>query len=1285
AGCDSTITLSLNVMGATYNPAEQTICQGERIFFGYRELRTAGRYLDTLTSVMTGCDSIVHLTLNVLDAPNESLTVDLCAGETFELNGEVYDRGGNYSQFFTAVNGCDSIVNLQINLTPNTTFAEQITICAGESYQVGNEVYNETGMYETVLSNAQNCDSLHQLSLFVLPSFSVELNTQICAGEAYLMGETEYTESGIYQQQFIAQNGCDSLVNLTLEVVDGYAIETQAAICAGESYEWNGETYTESGAYRDELTASSGCDSLIALVLEILPVYETTAEQQICAGESFDWEGETLTAAGEYTKTLTATTGCDSTVTLQLAITENVENQIFANICAGESYEWNGTTYGEAGTYEQTFTSAANCDSTVALMLFIIPEQRQRIDATTCEGHPYPFGDQMLWTPGLYTRTFTAASGCDSIVELFLAIERNTATIAQQTICEGEMVAFGTRELRIAGEYIDTLVAANGCDSFAVMQLSVLPAPNASESATICEGESYRFDGQELTESGTYERTVSADNGCNGVITLALEVLTNPETFLQQQICPDDSYFFNNEEVIERGIYEMVLPAANGCDSIVYLDLEILEDAVAILNPQICAGDSYRAGDTEFSESGTFTLNLTAANGCDSTLTINLAVLPNIINDMSVSICEGDSYQVGANEYSEAGVYRDTLSSENGCDSIVVLGLEVLPSPTVNDVQTICKGESYLLNGREYTVAGNYLERMETVAGCDSVVYLQLTVLPVEESYLPVTICAGETYALGNRIYDAAGTYMDTLTASTGCDSVILLEISELEVVYTAQQVSICTGENYIFNNETLTETGIYTQRYTAQNGCDSTVELTLEVFENIAINVNRTICAGEAIEIAGVAYSESGIYTNELQNINGCDSIVTLELRVLETETIREVVEMCAGSSYKFYGEEYTNSGTYEVRIPNENGCEDTAILVLTELPAINETVSATLCQGDTYRFGENELSTAGVYYDTLVSVNFCDSIVQLQLSVNEPTEQLLNLSICEGDSILIAGAYRMAADFFEENLITSYGCDSIVYTQLTVVPNIAIEAYGGEICAGDSIQIGVQGASEYEWFPKEGLSCTDCAEPMVAPTETTTYTVRVRGCLDEILEEQVTVVVKEASQLSITPAQEIVFGQSVTLEVFTDAFDPFIYWTIDDKIFCSECESITVSPQENVTYVVTVETEDGCVLQEEVDVTVRKNCIESDFFIPNMISPNGDGANDEFYIETDIPSNLKHLRIYDRWGEMMFETDDWETHWNGNFRGKAVNPGVYVYYLEAVCPNNEPFKKVGNITVLK
>jgi len=116
-----------------------------------------------------------------------------------------------------------------------------------------------------------------------------------------------------------------------------------------------------------------------------------------------------------------------------------------------------------------------------------------------------------------------------------------------------------------------------------------------------------------------------------------------------------------------------------------------------------------------------------------------------------------------------------------------------------------------------------------------------------------------------------------------------------------------------------------------------------------------------------------------------------------------------------------------------------------------------------------------------------------------------------------------------------------------------------------------------------------------------------------------------------------------------------------------------------------VIVEDEFGCTNSDNVDVNVNDACSFSNFEIPNIISPNGDGYNDYFEIQYEGVEEVSMLRIYNRWGELVYETNDIEKHWDGTFRGKPLNPGVYIYYMEGLCLDNAPFTKTGNITILK
>ena len=139
---------------------------------------------------------------------------------------------------------------------------------------------------------------------------------------------------------------------------------------ACNEFEWQGETLTTSGDYTTTLTASNGCDSTVTLHLTInTPV---TNEITATACEEFEWQGETLTTSGDYTATLTASNGCDSIVTLHLTVNQPVTAADSINICESElPYTWNGVVFEDEGTESVTLTASNGCDSLVTMTVAV--------------------------------------------------------------------------------------------------------------------------------------------------------------------------------------------------------------------------------------------------------------------------------------------------------------------------------------------------------------------------------------------------------------------------------------------------------------------------------------------------------------------------------------------------------------------------------------------------------------------------------------------------------------------------------------------------------------------------------------------------------------------------------------------------------------------------------------------------------------------------------------------------------------------------------------------------
>ena len=204
-------------------------------------------------------------------------------------------------------------------------------------------------------------------------------------------------------------------------------------------------------------------------------------------------------------------------------------------------------------------------------------------------------------------------------------------------------------------------------------------------------------------------------------------------------------------------------------------------DTTITVSTSICEGSSIVLGGVSQTTAGEYTDNLTSAQGCDSIVVTTLSIIPIAKVIAEHSICPGGSLQVGTSTYSSAGVYLDTLTSTAGCDSIVTSVVFMLPTITTNTDVTICSGSTYNFNGVSITDEGVYTATLTTAAGCDSVVVLSLFVTPPTSSYESVEICSNENYTFAGQNLNISGIYTDTLTTSSGCDSVLVLELSVLD------------------------------------------------------------------------------------------------------------------------------------------------------------------------------------------------------------------------------------------------------------------------------------------------------------------------------------------------------------------------------------------------------------------------------------------------------------------------------------------------------------------------
>jgi gliding motility-associated-like protein len=244
-----------------------------------------------------------------------------------------------------------------------------------------------------------------------------------------------------------------------------------------------------------------------------------------------------------------------------------------------------------------------------------------------------------------------------------------------------------------------------------------------------------------------------------------------------------------------------------------------------------------------------------------------------------------------------------------------------------------------------------------------------------------------------------------------------------------------------------------------------------------------------------------------------------------------------------------------------------------------------------------------------------------------------------------------------------------------------------GGEICLGQHFQLYAAGATLYHWTPAESLSNADSAAPIATPKATTTYiaTGKEGSCLADT--HIVKVVVNPLPTIDAGKDEILVAGNSVQLQVSGTGINR-LEWKADSALSCLECYGPFAAPTSTTTFYVTGYTSKGCSATDSVQVRVL--CNNSQIFIPNTFSPNGDGVNDFFFPRGKGINTVNSFRVYSRWGELMYEAsplvvNDEYAGWNGTYKGQKLAPDVYVYIVEATCDNGDPIKWKGDVTLIR
>lgn len=656
-------------------------------------------------------------------------------------------------------------------------------------------------------------------------------------------------------------------------------------ICEGDSSVFGGISYFVSGTYYDTLQSTFGCDSITELRLTVLSDSVVRASRGICSNGTIFWGGITINQPGLYIDTLVNAAGCDSIIHLTVNLLPNSSYDLFDTLCANQIYIFLGDTITNSGIYPRIVTAFNGCDSTVVLHLHVIPVRGTNLNASVCQGSPFNFGGSPVSTslPGLFliSDTLLSGLGCDSIVNMSLRIWPTNSDTTRAEICDGDTYTFNNMNLFTTGVYRDTLVNQFGCDSFRVLILSVRPQGRRILSDTLCPGQSISFGNTTISLPGLYSDTLTNQFGCDSIVQLTLVGGIRDTSSLTASICQGSSYLFNGLSLTSAGVYNSVFVNRWGCDSLVYLTLTVAPSYLLVFHDTLCAGDTLYLGNMPITQSGLYTDSLRSSSGCDSLIRRNVFFRPLPSSVQNLSICAGDTLWINGTPYFSATSVLDTIPGSL-CDSLVGYHIAVDTFPTRYIYLTLCPGQSYTWNGLVLNQAGLYYDTLNVPNGCDSLLVLQLYYVTPRSIQTSQRICQGDSVWWGSVYLFTSGIYRDTVRSYLGCDSLWLsLQLNVHIPFRDSLSDTVCFNEPYIFGSDTLRQSGIYSDTVAGVSGCDSIHVLFLHVRPSVDTTIHVTYPFGTYYQVGNYAFNTTGRFVVRFPLSNGCDSTVTLNLLI--------------------------------------------------------------------------------------------------------------------------------------------------------------------------------------------------------------------------------------------------------------------------------------------------------------------------------------------------------------------------------------------------------------------
>lgn len=662
--------------------------------------------------------------------------------------------------------------------------------------------------------------------------------------------------------------------------------------------------------------------------------------------------------------------------------------------------------------------------------------------------------------------------------------------------------------------------------------------------------------------------------------------------------------------------------------------------------------------------------------------------------------------------------------SASGCNTIdsIFIDIDAVPDTTITNVD-VCSGTDYTFP--DGTVQTNILVNttqysdLINVAGCDSVVETNINIVPVINVTVDTTICNGTDYTFPDGTVQVGvtipTTQLSNFVTGGGCDSIVTTNVTLDPIFNIVENVTICNGDNYTFPDGSTT-VGIvapvsYVSNLTTTNGCDSLITTNVALNPTYNITENVSVCDGDSYTYPDgtvqASVTSPTTYVSNLTTTNGCDSIITTNISVDPVYSLVENVDVCDGSDYTF-PDGFTEFGilaplTHISNLTTGAGCDSVITTSVGVFASYTSSSNFSVCSGDDFTFVDGTVQTNITipvsYVSTLTSVDGCDSLVTENIVVNPTYTSVVNVDQCPSlDYTFPDGTTQtnITSNTTQvSNLTTVNGCDSIITTNVNVynVPPMDITFSPNECPPANLSMTNNAAGIDCEWTvsgPGWYQTYTGCGVINDMYYNSGTYDVTltmtsVDGCpMDTTILGAFEMYPVPNVGFNWSPNEGTVLNGNIHFNNTSIGGDSY-FWTFGDN-GTSNGTNVTHDYQDSGHFDVTLvginsygcsDTASGVVIINE----------EFFIFVPNAFTPDGDIHNNTFNpILTGHDPSRYTLYIFNRWGEVIFESHNAAVGWDGTYGGGLVQDGVYTWTIEAV-PDGTNDKRTyrGHVTVLK